>query len=363
MKLIIHYFQFSILIIILSTFTAEAGNLKSADNFTDIKMFSTFLFAANGNIADGNRVVFDEIYSNAVDRYDAKKMTNPGENFGLSRDGYTLAVEARQPITTGDTLYYKMTNLQPQTYTVNIEVQFLQNTLQQAEWVDRFTNTRQIISLSQNSSFTINVTADPASRAQDRFYVVFKAAGVVLPVKFTSINLQLLKNNKTQTNWTVASEVNISNYIVERSKDGRNFEPIATQTAQLNSNKSAQYSYQDLTAGTGTVYYRIAAMDADGSETYSPIKMINLSAAEDLFYLVNPVQHKQLQVFFNEKLEGKIVVNIYKLKGNLVQQHELFLHNSSLSINIPVNNLLPGRYLINIQNGKGKQNSKIIIIE
>lgn len=367
MKLIRQFIQLAIPILILNSlgFSAYAGEINKASNFGDIKMFSTFLYAANGNIADGNRVVFDEIYSNAVDRYDAKKMTNPGENFGLSRDGYTLAVEARQPINNGDTLHYKMTNLQPQTYTVNIEVQFLQYTLPEAEWVDRFTGTRRIISLSANSSFPVVVTADPASRAANRFFVVFRAAAAVLPVKFSGINLQLLNNKSIETNWAVASEENIKEYQVERSKDGIVFESIASLAPQLNSNKVAQYSYRDFTAGNGAVYYRVAAYDLDGKKTYSPIKMINLSAvaATDNFYVVNPVQQKQLQLNFTEKMQGRISVNIFDLKGNLVQRNEVFVNNNMQRLQIPVSNLLAGRYLLNIQNGEEKQNSKIIIIQ
>ena len=365
MKSKLLYFQFAIPILLLTALSVNvnAGICKKTHYYNDIKMFSTFLFAANGNIADGNRVVFDEIYSNAVDRYDAKKMTNPGENFGLSRDGYTLAVEARQPISNGDTLHYKMTNLLPQTYTVNIEVQFLQNTLQEAEWVDRFTGARRLISFSQNSTFPVVVTADPGSRSVDRFYVVFKAAAGILPVKFTGINLQLLKNKNIQTSWTVASEENISAYHIEKSKDGKNFESIASIAAQLNSNKMATYSYQDMSAGIGTIYYRIAALDADGKKTYSAIKMLNLAATAELFQVVNPVQQKQLQLTFNEKMQGKIIINIYRMGGRLVQREEVMLYNNAASLNIPVGNLLAGRYLINILNADGKQNSKIIIIE
>ncbi|RYE15126.1 MAG: hypothetical protein EOP51_27215, partial [Sphingobacteriales bacterium] len=119
--------------------------------FTEIKMLSTFLYAANGNMADGNRCVFDAQYSNAVDRYDAVKMTNPGENFGLFRQGYALAVEARQPIAIGDTLHYKMSNLAVQTYTVSIQVQYLEGTNVFAEFVDRFTNIRRVVSFTSTT--------------------------------------------------------------------------------------------------------------------------------------------------------------------------------------------------------------------
>ena len=365
MKLIRLIHLFCIPLILFSTIftTATASDIKTAQKFGDIKMMSTNLYAANGNIADGNLVVFDNIYSNEVDRYDARKMTNPGENFGLKRDGYTLAIEARQPIATGDTIYYQMANLVAQTYTVKIEVQFLQNTLQQAEWVDRFTNARRIIDLTQNSTFTVNVTADPASKAPNRFYIVFKAAGATLPVKFTGINLQLLKKSSTQINWTVASEENIINYSVEKSWDGRNFENIASISAQLNNDKAAQYSYQDLAAGSGNTFYRIAANDQDGKKTYSPIKMINVDAAGEIFTVVNPVQQKQLQLFLNEIKPGKIVVSIYKVKGNLVQQNELQITNRTQTLMLPVNNLQPGRYLVNIQNEQGRKGTKIIIIQ
>ncbi|MEP6750196.1 MAG: hypothetical protein ABJB86_20830, partial [Bacteroidota bacterium] len=90
----------------LNNFAADKHplNFQSQSGTTEIKMLSSFLFTAGGTAADGNRVVFASQYSNGIDGNDAIKFTNPGENFGLLRNGSLLAVEARQPIANGDTL-------------------------------------------------------------------------------------------------------------------------------------------------------------------------------------------------------------------------------------------------------------------
>lgn len=65
-------------------------------------------------MADGNIVVFDKIFRDAIDGNDALKLTNGGENFGLKRDGKLLAIEARASVVATDMLFYNMTNLRQQ---------------------------------------------------------------------------------------------------------------------------------------------------------------------------------------------------------------------------------------------------------
>jgi hypothetical protein len=51
----------------LATTPSASKNKSSLKASVGIKMISTSLYTASGNIADGNRVVFDGQYSNAVD--------------------------------------------------------------------------------------------------------------------------------------------------------------------------------------------------------------------------------------------------------------------------------------------------------
>ena len=80
------------------------------------QMFFASLYNKDGLLADGNAVVFDEDFSNNTDGDDATKMLNSGENFGVKRNNKSLAIEARQPVSRPDTIFYDLHNLKQQDY-------------------------------------------------------------------------------------------------------------------------------------------------------------------------------------------------------------------------------------------------------
>ena len=186
-------------------------------------MLSSYLVAANGNLADGNTVVFAPQYSNGVDGSDAIKLTNPGENFGLLRNGSILAVEARQPIAAGDTIFFNMTHLSQQLYKLEIIPQYLTATTVKCELVDRYLNTRVPIVLNDSNHLSFAITADPASSAVNRLIIVFsnQATTTVTPpaatFAFTSSSATNNENKTVLVRWLVQNENSIERYEVQRS--------------------------------------------------------------------------------------------------------------------------------------------------
>ncbi len=78
---------------------------------------------------DGTLLILGNQFSNSVNWLeDAQKITNPSENISLLRNGKTLAIEKRQPLTINDTIYLKLTQMQQQTY----QLQFFADGLAQS---------------------------------------------------------------------------------------------------------------------------------------------------------------------------------------------------------------------------------------
>ncbi len=78
-------------------------------------------------------------------------------------------------------------------------------------------------------------------------------------------------------NWTSGSEAGLSNFQVERSLDGLDFQAIAT-ISPLGSNTDYSYEDHDLyKTTTRTYFYRIKAQMTNGSSNLSPVKSITLS--------------------------------------------------------------------------------------
>ena len=94
---------------------ADNSQLESSSKSLPVNekcVSNLYAYTANGlSLADGNMILFDDFYSNAVDGYDARKMTNFGENFGITKNNVLLAIEKRQIIRTDDSITYEMTGL------------------------------------------------------------------------------------------------------------------------------------------------------------------------------------------------------------------------------------------------------------
>lgn len=295
---------------------ALSGPLKTSG----IKMLSTFLITATGNMADGNRVVFDQQFSNAVDGNDAMKLINPGENFGLSRNGNILAVEARQPITPGDTLYYSMTNLVAQVYRLEIDPQFLAVTGIRCELVDRYLNTRQNISLTDSNHFNFEITSNPSSKMVNRFIVVFVSTAPVIPAfKFASISAQNNENKSTSIIWQVNQELNLASYEIERSADNIHFMRLEVMRPMYNDHSGGEYQYNDRTALNNDNFYRIKAMNKSGAAVYSNVVIATIPIiTTSMEFYPNPVVNRVFQMKLNQVQPGRYLLKLINNSGQQV---------------------------------------------
>ncbi|RYE22159.1 MAG: hypothetical protein EOP51_13910, partial [Sphingobacteriales bacterium] len=221
-------------------------------NGAPLSMISTVLHNSAGLVADGNKAFFSVECSNQLGREDARKMINTGENFGLRRAGQQLAAEGHKPLMESDTLFYHMTNLQTKQYKLSFEPTNIAATGLTAELVDKFTNTRSYISLTDSTWYTFSATADAASKAADRFMLVFRAPAGPLPVRFVAVAAQRQADRTIAVNWKVANEVNINRYEVQRSANGSAFSSILTNDAT----GAATYGKVDLSPLSTDNFYR-----------------------------------------------------------------------------------------------------------
>jgi hypothetical protein len=123
----------------------------------------------------------------------------------------------------------------------------------------------------------------------------------VLPVTLVSFTGKLNANKTATLQWEVADQLNMKEYIVERSADGNTFKEIGT--VQANNYTSFTYNYIDNTLQAGTNYYRLKTLEVTGKATYSNVFLITIKSGSniDISLFPNPVVGKltirQLGVF------------------------------------------------------------------
>jgi len=180
-----------------------------------------------------------------------------------------------------------------------------------------------------------------------------------LPVEMLSFNGELV-SNKTELYWATAMENNSSHYIIERSSDGENFEPIGTVESNHNTNNISKYSFTNANLNNPNLYvlyYRLVNQDYNGEKQYHGVITIKLKRqVQNTFGLnafPNPFQNAlNINVFveqagyFNVFLYSSTGVMVQKLNPNF-EQGDNILKLSELS------SLPSGLYIISVQNQDG----------
>ena len=273
---------------------------------------------SNKDMADGNAVAFSSLYSDKLDQNDAIKMTNAGENFGLLRYGRLLAIEARAPVTLEDTLFYYISNVRQQTYQLCFAPENMEQSGLQPVLIDAYTNVYTPLSLQDTTLITVSFTSAAASRATNRFRMVFRQMSS-LPISFTSLNASVSEEGVI-IRWKTVNEGDLIEYEIQHSTDGTNFE--TTGTVAVNQLNNGNYTWFPAARSAGNQYYRICMIDAAGNITYSQVIRVTvppkISETPHLAVSPNPAINGTLGLRFSNEPAGDYRLRLLNSIGQIV---------------------------------------------
>ena len=95
-----------------------------------------------------------------------------------------------------------------------------------------------------------------------------------LPVELIIFTASLTSRQGVALHWVTASEKNSRLFAVERSANGQEFRQQQLVAAAGNSSLLINYDVVDEQPLPGTSYYRLRQLDADGTNTFSPARII-----------------------------------------------------------------------------------------
>jgi choice-of-anchor B domain-containing protein len=108
-----------------------------------------------------------------------------------------------------------------------------------------------------------------ASDTEHGLFILQLQAGA-LPVEWLSFDATTGRGG-IRLSWATASEINNESFDIERSSDGRDFNPIGKLEGRGTVQVISNYSFLDTDPHEGTNYYRIRQKDFDGNAAYSKI--------------------------------------------------------------------------------------------
>lgn len=136
----------------------------------------------------------------------------------------------------------------------------------------------------------------------------FSSCTIDLPIELLDFTAAKDRNN-VRLDWSTASELNNSHFVIQRSKDGNSYDDVTVVKGVGNSQQIILYTSYDKNPYSGISYYRLLQEDYDGTQTYfDPVKM-------DMGYI------KTIRLsdnMINDNQNTKIIVEGYEM-GDPIQ--------------------------------------------
>ena len=119
--------------------------------------------------------------------------------------------------------------------------------------------------------------------------------------------------------------MNIREYAIEKSADGRNFTQVATKAATGNNGASVSYSWLDVQAAVGANFYRVRSLGQAGDIKLSRVVKATIEADPGMITVYpNPVKEDRLiQVSLTNMAKGVYQVSIINETGQTLMRKQL----------------------------------------
>jgi len=170
----------------------------------------------------------------------------------------------------------------------------------------------------------------------------------MLPIKLVSFNVQGF-NTFNSVRWQTATETNNAHFNVQRSTDGISFTTIGSENAK----GASSYSYIDNSFPKGVLYYRLQIVDKDGALSYSDIRELSITNSS-LSIAPNPA--RDIVTISGSNIKQVSILDLY---GRTVITREM----NTNTINVSVNNLSKGIYMVKAIHADGSINTEKLLVE
>lgn len=189
------------------------------------------------------------------------------------------------------------------------------------------------------------------------FYLHGLSNNSPLPVQLISFTASC--NANRVVSWATASELNNDYFILERSRNGEEWEEIATIDGQGNTQTTHNYSYTD-NISNGVVYYQLRQIDYDGKETiYGPIS--SSCEKEENSWSIHPIPVvDKATVTVNSKNSGNGELVIVDNNGKVILAKDIKIEKGSTIYEVDASRYSKGVYMIYLKGVYGYKPLKFV---
>lgn len=209
---------------------------------------------------------------------------------------------------------------------------------------------------------TVNGSGNVSLQVPARSYAVWVETGL-LPVELLSFEAKR-QGRGVSTEWTAANETDLSGYELQRSFDNSRFEKVAWIPAKGNGLAEVKYQYFDpAVAARGTYYYRLKAVDEDGSFEYSAVRSVSFDAFQNKLQLFPNPANQDVTASFETRTENRARLELINVMGQTVYQFDFQLTVGENQVKVNTNAFSSGLYILQIRGDDGNVWREYLIIE
>lgn len=176
---------------------------------------------------------------------------------------------------------------------------------------------------------------------------------VTTPISFAKV-MAFQKGNGIQVDFTTSFELNVERYIIEKSTDGILFFPTGNLASKGNSNSLTNYSFYDDNLITGSYFYRIKALEKDGTTKLSNILKVGINKQKSNIAIApNPIKNGVVNIQINNLIKSTYAIKVINNLGQIIVTKSLNHEGGSgaFYLNLPTTTK-KGVYRLLIQSNK-----------
>ncbi len=162
--------------------------------------------------------------------------------------------------------------------------------------------------------------------------------------------------NNALLQWTTTNAYGVIRYVIEKSIDSVHFTALDSLPAQGNGSSIENYQYTDTHLDSGYNYYRLREVMQNGSFVWSPVRIVQgPDGGGTITVYPNPApRHSALYVTSTNNTER---IRLIDISGRIIVDQVV---RGNLNI-IPLGNLAPGIYFVEVVTDSGLSVKKILI--
>jgi hypothetical protein len=197
------------------------------------------------------------------------------------------------------------------------------------------------------------------------FFSVASTNETTLPVQLVSFR-GVADGNANVLSWSTVSELNASEFLVERQVSGGVFVAIGSVAAKGTSSSLLQYGFRDKAPVSGVNnVYRLKLVDMNGKSSYSAVIIVNNTAATKVGLVggvyPNPVRNRLTAGYVSTEA-GNITLLLSDANGKLVKQLVTGVGKGSNLLGVDVVGIKAGIYSLTVINKGVKEVVRVVVL-